>query len=372
MDLSKAFDSIDHKIILKKLNLYGMRENSIGWLRSYLEQRQQYVEIKREEENGSEEIFKSKRDIIKRGVPQGSILGPTLFNIYINDIVDIITEGNIVLFADDSTLSISNDNISELEVVTHIQLNNVVQWLKQNSLIINELKTKYMIYHLGQLPQKNICVQINKTPLEQVYDIPFLGIIIDQKLSWNLHIDYLSKKILSGLYVLKMLTHHRNKELMLLAYFALVESHIRYGICAWGNSSQKNLDRILKYQKRAIRIIVGLKSGESCREHFVNLNILTVPSIYIQSVIMLAVSNGSVYEKTVKGHEHNTRGKENIHVNLFRLQLSEKSPKNSAVKLFKCLPNELKDVKDHSKFNSKLKEHLVKLALYSIQEFLEK
>jgi Reverse transcriptase (RNA-dependent DNA polymerase) len=371
MDLTKAFDSIEHKILLDKLNLYGLREKTISWLTSYLEQRKQYVEIKSEHENGCEEIFKSNSEIIKRGVPQGSILGPTLFNIYINDIVDTVTEGNIVLFADDATLSISNESIAELEVVTHIQLNNVVQWLKQNSLIINDSKTKFMLYHIGQQPQKNINVQIDNKPIEQVYDIPFLGTIIDQKLNWNLHVDRLSKKLLSGLYVLKKLVHHRNKELLILAYFALIESHIRYGICAWGNSSQKNVARVLKYQKRAIRIIEGLRKDEPCRKYYLNLNIMTVPSIYIHSTIMLAISNDSLAVEKPYVHNYNTRCKENVN-KLLRLRLSERSPENAAIKLYNFLPNSLKCITNYSKFSLKLKEHLTKLSLYSIEEFVAK
>jgi hypothetical protein len=371
MDLSKAFDSISHKILLNKLKRYGIRDNAIDWLTSYLENREQYVEINGQNAKGEDEIFRSPSDRIKCGVPQGSVLGPVLFNVYINDVVEYLKKDNskIVLFADDSTLSVSHTSMEMLEVEMYIQLNRVTQWFKQNQLVLNEMKTKFMIY-TSRHNTGDMSIVINDVHLEQVTGVTFLGMEADDRLHWKLHIDKLERKLSSGLYVLRRLKHYRNQQLLLLAYYAIVESHIRYGISLWGDSSQKNADRIFKMQKKAVRTILGLQRTNSCRRHFLNLGIMTVPCIYIHSTIMMAVSNGALKTKNIHVHKHNTRAKRNVHVEPSRLVVQSKAPSRAAIKLFNRLPLYIKET-EPKELSSILKKFLISKCYYSVKDFME-
>ena len=250
LDLAKAFDTVSHDILLTKLDHYGVRGICNDWFRSYLTERYQYTVI----ENTS-----SRQKLIKYGVPQGSILGPLLFLLYINDISSS-TKLNLISFADDTTVYyngiITQNAINEF----NIELNKLHTWLCENELLLNIKKTKFMvfgpsIYH-NDTP---INLHIKGNQISQIGEhfpeksIKFLGLHMDEQLSWKYHIQCTSAKISKCLFALNTAKNILPHDALRSLYHALIHSHIKYGLLLWGNASSAS--KIIKLQKRAVRIV---------------------------------------------------------------------------------------------------------------------
>ena len=179
IDFSKAFDLVEHKILLNKLEHYGIRGHVLKWLESYLTNRKQFVSI-----NGTE----SSTQIMEYGVPQGSILGPLLFIIYINDIPEIAQFAKFILYADDANIILTADTIEQINDQLGILSENLMRWVNSNGLVLNLKKTKYMIFTQKRntvLPQP---FNIAGTTIEQKRESRFLGVLMDDKLNWSHHI----------------------------------------------------------------------------------------------------------------------------------------------------------------------------------------
>ena len=186
IDLSKAFDSLDHNILIQKMNNYGIRGTPLKWFCSYLSDRYHYVQI----ENKKSKVLK-----VVRGVPQGSILGPILFNIYINDICNCSSILKMVLFADDTTVLLSNSDANELARLMTLELDKLYLWTKYNKLNINFDKTCCILFGPKiRTNPINIKIFFNNNLIKNVSSTKFLGIIITSNLSWLDHI-FLSLKI---------------------------------------------------------------------------------------------------------------------------------------------------------------------------------
>ena len=183
MDLAKAFDSVSHEILLKKLSKYGIRGNAHKLFESYLSNRSQFVKL----DNTCSSIIK-----VIFGVPQGSILGPLLFLLFINDLPNA-TNFFIRLFADDTFLCAQNDDIMKLESEVNNELSKVYQWLGSNKLTLNISKSKFML--VTKKKKLDISIKIDNEELEQCNTYKYLGVMFDKDLSWKPHIDYISSKI---------------------------------------------------------------------------------------------------------------------------------------------------------------------------------
>ena len=192
IDLSKAFDTLNHAILLKKLEHYGVRGIALKLLKNYLSNRFQYVFLN---------DTSSRLKLISCGVPQGSILGPLLFLIYINDIVNCSSIMKFILFADDTNLFLSDEDLSRLMISLNAELSKLSDWFKSNKLSLNVKKTNYIIFGRKNLPKLHTPFKlfIDGNALEQVDNTKFLGIYIDSKLSWSIHIDHIAFKISEGI-----------------------------------------------------------------------------------------------------------------------------------------------------------------------------
>ena len=184
--MSKAFDTINHKILVQKLDHYGIRGVTLQWFDNYLTNRKQIVKYNQ---------TKSKEMTIKTGVPQGPILGPILFLLYINDIEHCSKLLSFILFADDTNIFYSNSCLKSLNKVIQEEVNKVAEWLNVNKLSLNIKKTKYIIFRSTNKKLKHdVKVSINNINIEHVKSTTFLGIIIDECLTWNNHISEVAKK----------------------------------------------------------------------------------------------------------------------------------------------------------------------------------
>ena len=261
IDLKKAFDTIHHEQLLMKLKYYGIRGVAHSWLKSYLEDRFQYVQINNE---------KSNMQKVKCGVPQGSVLGPKLFILYINDICKVSELLNFVLFADDTNLFCHGKNLNELLKTMEGELNRLKIWFDINKLSLNINKTKLMIFG-NQKIDDEITLRINNVPIERVYEYKFLGVIIDHRLSWKSHINLVKRKMSKTTAIIYRSREILNQNSLYLLYCSLIIPYMTYCVEIWGNTYRTNLNPIFILQKRVIRTIKKVDYYEPTNPLFINL-----------------------------------------------------------------------------------------------------
>ena len=285
-DLSKAFDVIDHRILLQKLSAYGIRGLVNKWFASYLTDRCQYVHF---------ETNSSSRQVISCGVPQGSILGPLLYLIFVNDIHKSC-DSNILSFADDTTLYLSHSDIASLYSNANRHINNLYDWFCANKLSLNAQKNKYIVIR----PKHKQCdfslhkLCINGTPLNRIgqhceeTSAKFLGIYIDEYLTWHDHIKHVNRKMARAMFAIKQVKYLLPYNTLRNLYYALVHSHLSYAIVAWGNADRTITRKTMTLQKRAIRSINKASYNSDTEPLFSRSQILKLEDLYqYQSILFM-------------------------------------------------------------------------------------
>ena len=254
IDLSKAFDTLDHNKLVTKLGNYGIRGNALKLISSYLSNRKQYVNVLDAE---SDELP------VNFGVPQGSVLGPLLFIIYINDICNVTDKGQFVLFADDTNIFVAADSKDQVYEMANLVLQAVSKYMEVNLLHINVKKCCYMYFSPSKRFSKELDEQgslnlsINCKIIKRVSQTKFLGVIIDDKLSWQPHILSLNKKLNSICGRIYRIKKCLPESLYKLIYHSLFESHLGYAMSVWGGISNNQLKPLFITQKKCIRILFG-------------------------------------------------------------------------------------------------------------------
>ena len=266
-DLSKAFDTLDHEILLSKLDHYGIRGSLLKWLKSYLTNRQQFVDM-----DGTQSHLLP----ITVGVPQGSILGPLLFLIYINDLPAAVSDLTPIMFADDTNLVVKGENLSELMKTINSELVSLSDYFKANKLKLNADKTKLVCFRkkAKKLCKDLIDIRLDGTKLQCESTATFLGITLDEHLTWENHCNLVANKMSRNTGVLNRVKKVLPSSSLLTIYNSLIASHMYYGLEIWGASSGKNFNRISGIQKKAVRIITRAHRLAHTEPRMKSLNIL--------------------------------------------------------------------------------------------------
>ena len=247
IDLQKAFDTVDHKILLEKLYHYGIRGNAHDLLKSYLHNRQQFVSI-----NG----FESEKTFVKHGVPQGSVLGPLLFLIYINNLHLAIKYSQVHHFADDTNLLHFNNSLKNLSKKVNLDLKFLYSWLVANKISLNAGKTEYIIFkHPRKAMDYNVKLKINGTKLYPSNQIKYLGVWLDRDLNWHYQINAIALKLKKANGALTKLRHYVPPKTLKLVYYAIFDSHLKYCAQIWGQPTICLVSKISVLQNRAIRLM---------------------------------------------------------------------------------------------------------------------
>lgn len=272
LDLSKAFDLVDHHILLKKLSKYHLDTLTVAWFSSYLQDRHQYVQI---------QGVSSKLLRIRSGVPQGSVLGPLLFLLYINDLPSSIKHTVVDIFADDTTISTSN---SSLDVVIHslkTDIENISKWCDSNKMHINLSKTKVMYLSskskINTISNNLVPLHFKGRELTCCTAEKLLGVTVDNTLTWSNHIELTLKKCSSLLYLLSRIKCFLPIPLRKLYFNSYILPHLDYCCIVWGNCNSTLLNKVVLFQKRAARLILDADLLTPSKDLFARLNWLPFP-----------------------------------------------------------------------------------------------
>ena len=288
LDLSKGFDTLNTDILLHKISKHGVDNNSLTWFKSYLSDRKVIVHT-------SSSV--SGTNNINIGVPQGTVLGPTLFLLYVNDLSFAITDASLDMYADDATISCFGDTLDEAAKKLNICLTSVSHWFNINRLVINTSKSNFLVTStrskIKQLPE-HIHIKFNDVNLKRIRSTKLLGIFLDESLSFNDHITYLKQKVAPKIALIHRLRSFLPESSLNQVYLSLIHTLFDYCLTVWGNSSKQNLYAIQALQNRAARAVTGNFDFESSVSSIIsNLEWMNIKQrlTYFQGLLMFKCLN---------------------------------------------------------------------------------
>ena len=301
VDLRKAFDTVNHTILLKKLTYFGITGTYLKWFKSYLTNRQQYISYNNVKNSDLQKII--------YGVPQGSILGPLLFLLYVNDLCNASNLIKPIMFADDTNFFYSGKNIKHVFDIFNKELKIIQSWFNANKLSLNIKKTKYVFFHSltykDKIPLRLPKLQINNSTIKREETITFLGVLLDENLTWRPHINCIENKISTNIGVLYKARLVLNVECTKQLYFSFIHSYLNYANIAWASTNKSKLKKILNKQKHASRIIYFKDKFTSAAPLMQNFNVLNIYQLNIYQVLLFMhkVKNhniSKIFEKCFK------------------------------------------------------------------------
>lgn len=354
LDLQKAFDCVDHKVLLLKLSKMNVNPNELMYFESYLTNRNQKVRVNN--------VFSESKVIIK-GVPQGSILGPLLFKLYINDLTNIKLKGTIQLYADDAVVKYANNDENELRNDIESDLNSIEQWLTKHKLLLNVKKTKILLFENRNFSDINFYMKGIK--IEVVRSFNYLGLILDSKMKWNAHVEQLIKKITPYVFIIKRLRRYFTKDVLKKIYSSYIISNIIYLNPIWNKASMTLLNKIDIVHKKVIKTIYNYPllyptSNLYNNQYISFMNICKIEMYLIAFKITNdEIKHNFLINRMIDIHNYNTRNRTNFYLALFKTRNQQNNCLYNCLKLYNELPNELKLIKNLYSFKKKIKEHVL-------------
>jgi hypothetical protein len=277
LDFQKAFDTVQHNILLRKLNKYGIRGAPLDLITSYLSGRHQRVLY-----NGTLSEYK----LVTCGVPQGSVLGPLLFLLYINDVTNVSPILHFVLFADDTNVFIYNSDEHVAASIMNHELKKLSLWFRANRLMLNTSKTNFIAFSTRRKLSSDIALLIDDVPIKRVESAVFLGVILDEKLRWNFHIQRVRNKISRTIGIFSKLNQIFPRRVLITLYYSLVFPNLTYGIEVWGAAADVYIKPLFLLQKKIVRIITLSHYRAHSDPIFTELKIAKFNDIYTEKVIL--------------------------------------------------------------------------------------
>ena len=363
LDLAKAFDTVDHDILLHKLKFYGVKNTDLNLIRSYLSNRIQYCSV------GNNVSHPGK---VKCGIPQGSNLGPLLFIIYINDLPHCLEHSVARMFADDTTITVAENNLKQIEQVINLDLKNLLQWFLANKLSLSAKKTWYML--MASDPKlANICYDpnllIGDCSIDRVSTTKSLGVYIDERLSWSDHIDHIIKKVSSSIAALRHIKPFVKRETLLTLYNSLIQPQFDYCNVVWDNPTKGLTDRLQRLQNRAARVITGASYEIRSKDILNDLNWETLAQRREKhkAILMYKITNdltpsylSDKFTTVEKTKNYNFRNKAfNLNIPHAKTSYLEKSLLCKGPKIWNSIPTEIRQSSSLNSFKQKIKNFKV-------------
>ena len=358
MDLSKAFDVLDHDILKLKLEHYGFRGIFLEFILNFIKERKYFVSV-----NG----LKSDTKTVTNGVPQGSTLGPLLFLLYVNDMKASSGLLRFNQFADDTTTTYTGKDLDIVKETVENETKKVLTWLAANKLIINIKKTHTMLF-TNKRGNNTLHITIQNIELEQKDSCKFLGIIIDKNLSWKSHIEYITNKISKNIALLGRLKHTFPKSILKSLYYSLVLPYLNYGNIIWASADKTCLNGMVILQKKAIRIISKAQYFAHSGPLFKTLEILSLEKIYKLNCLLFIykIVNMNMYKEMKKRvfrnsdvHSHITRNRSQYRIPRTRLKCIRQSCLHFGLSLWNSIDKEITNSKTIYIFKRQIKKELL-------------
>lgn len=354
-DLTKAFDTISHNILLKKLVSYGIRGKANDFIRSYLSSRMQYTVY-----NDASSSYKQ----IKSGVPQGSILGPLLFLIYVNDLVYASDKLKFLLFADDTTVYIQGQSIPEMVDILNDELIKISDWLISNKLTFNPSKTFFMISSYTNINDLNVNIRLKNNALKRISSIKFLGVTIDDKLTWKPHLQLLCNKISQITGTLYRIRNWVTLDCLKLIYYSTAYQYLIYCSSIWGGAYSTLVEKLFVAQKKLMRIMFHKSRFDHTDPIFCAHNILKVPDLIALQTCIFVFKSLNIYpnNNTYKllSQNVNSRRPNDLRVPLCRTVHAQRSVSVRGVTIWNDLPQQTKVLMSFYSFKNNIKRSLIK------------
>ena len=368
LDLSKAFDTLEHDVVYKKLEMYGIRGVCLDWFKSYLMNRSMIVECKA---GDSGEKCTSELMPVKFGTPQGSCLGPLIFLIFCNDIQKQLIFLSCIQFADDTTLYITHTKLNYIRFCIEMDLRTLQDWFLANKLTLNVGKSVCILFGQKSGCTESLDIKLGNEKIPQVKSTKFLGMWIDDALTWNEHVTKTILKLKSRLNLLNVGKNFLSKHALRVLYFAQLHSVLAYGIVMWGSlTSQGNVNKLQKIQNACVRIIDGQKRTTD-KSSFTNLQILSVAQTIdleleklwhkyqlgiLPPRLIEIMSTDQKDHTLLKVHNYNTRKKNINNIPMAKQQKYQNSFLVEGIKKYSELPTELQGVTNYASFCKQLKK----------------
>ena len=304
--------------------------------------------------------------VIKTGVPQGSILGPILFLLYINDIEHSSKLLSFILFADDTNIFYSNSCLKSLNTIIQVGMNKVAEWLNVNKLSLNIKKTKFILFRSSnKKPKHKMKINLNNKNIEQAKSTTFLGIIIDECLTWKDHIAKVAKKIIRASGIIAKIRHFVTRNTGKLIYYALVYPYLIYGNLIWGNTYKTRIQKIMNIQKKIVRLMTFKSYLEHTEPIFKELGFLDIFKIndYLTAMFMFRYHHlknlPEVFENYFvtnnQIHQYNTRNASKLYKCYKRTNYVKHSLSNKGIDIWNSLEPKFKGTNSYNVFKKEMK-----------------